>query len=653
MAILDQLRARFVTALTGLAPDPLAAAEMLRPTQDAKFGDYQANCAMSLANASGQPPRKVAEAIVERLHIDDLCLSPQIAGPGFINLTLRDSYVSLQAGEMLCDDHLGVFPVESPRTVIVDFSGPNVAKPMHVGHIRSTVIGDAIANILRYRGHRVITDNHLGDWGTQFGMVIYGYKHFCDAESLTSNPVGELSRLYRYVNDLIGYHNSCRDLPNLEKAAQTARQAADQAELALKPNDKKAEKALRQMGRRAEEAEEQVENLRTSIATTNANSKLISDARAHPDVARAVLLETSKLHSGDAENVSLWRQFMPHCLHEIERVYQRLNISFDTQLGESFYHDQLPGVIEKLCESGLASESEGATCVFLDGFDAPMIVQKQDGAYLYATTDLATLQYRQAEYAPDAVLYVVDHRQSEHFEKLFAVASQWGMDEIILRHVSFGTVLGPDGKPFKTRSGSSVGLIGLLDDAVNEAMKAVCDPVRMARFDPPFTEEERHQIAWTVGHGAIKYFDLMHLRTSDYEFDLQKMVSLDGNTSAYVQYAYARIQSLLRAAGADEETIRNASTKLRVEALHERALVLLLLRFGEALDQSLQDYRPNGLVDYLYEVARAFSGFFENCPVVKATDDAVRESRLAISALTGCVLRQGLALLGIDVVPRM
>jgi arginyl-tRNA synthetase len=282
-----------------------------------------------------------------------------------------------------------------------------------------------------------------------------------------------------------------------------------------------------------------------------------------------------------------------------------------------------------------------------------MIVQKQDGAFLYATTDLATLDYRQTQFNPDEVLYVVDHRQSDHFEKLFVVAKKWGMEPIALRHISFGTVLGHDGKPFKTRSGTSVGLETLLDDAVNEAKKAVCAPERTERFDPPLGEAEKDNIARVVGHGAIKYFDLLHHRTSDYVFDLEKMVSLDGNTSAYVQYAYARVQSLLRTAGVDEASVLQQAAPISLTAAHERTLVLMLLRFGETLELSLQDYRPSLLVDYLYNVAKSFSGFFENCPVMKAGDESLKQSRIAISTLTGRVLREGLALLGIDVVPRM
>ncbi len=560
MNLLEQLRSRLMDAVVDLTANPQAAAEQLRPTQDPKFGDYQANCAMSLASEAKRPPREIAQAIVSRLRVEDLCEPIEIAGPGFINFRLKDDTLGEAVLQMLQDARLGVLPVPNPRTVIVDYSSPNVAKPMHVGHIRSTVIGAAIAGMLRYRGHHVITDNHLGDWGTQFGMVIYGYKHFCDEAAYREAPVAELSRLYRLVNHLIGYHKALVDAPTLQKTLASSEHEHEILRQSIKPGDKKGEKNLRASERRLQEQREQLKELQEKVEKVQTDRQLFRLAAEHADIGNAVLRETSRLHAGDEENLQLWRRFMPYCLEEIEKVYKRLKITFDHQLGESFYHDRLGGVVEKLVQDGLATESEGAMCVFLDGFEAPMIVRKQDGAYLYATTDLATLQYRKDRFDPDEILYVVDHRQSEHFEKLFAVAARWGMDDILLRHISFGTVLGPDGKPFKTRSGSSVGLEALLDDAVAEASREVCDPSRLERFDPPMDEVERAQVADIVGHSAIKYFDLVHHRTSDYEFDLKKMVSLDGHTSAYVQYAVARIHSVLRTAEVTEEQVCQSAT---------------------------------------------------------------------------------------------
>ncbi len=330
-----------------------------------------------------------------------------------------------------------------------------------------------------------------------------------------------------------------------------------------------------------------------------------------------------------------------------------MEISFDHTLGESFYHDMLPGVVERLRQAGLAEQSEGAVCVFLPEFDSPMIVQKKDGAYLYATTDLATLFYRREQFSPDEILYVVDTRQSEHFEKLFAVAQRLGFESVRLQHVNFGTVLGADGRPFKTRSGTSVGLESLLDEAVARALTVVCDPQRAAKLDPPLSETEQKEIADAVGHGAIKYADLSHHRTSDYKFDLEKMIALDGNTSAYVQYAYARAQGILHKGGFDIATLMQTAVAPQLVEPAERSLALTLLRFGESLQQVRGDYAPNFLVDYLYDTAKAYAVFNDNCPVLRAGDEETTRSRLVLVALTARVLETGLRLLGIKVVHRM
>lgn len=684
MQILDQLRQRFAAALAQLSPPspssdeaPLASqpppsdsfaaldaekiasfASMVRPTTDSRHGDYQANCAMPLAKLLGMNPRAVAQAIVDHLKWDDLCTAPEIAGPGFINLRMLDSVLGESTKLLLQDPKLGIEAPPKPQTVIIDYSSPNVAKPMHVGHIRSTVIGDSIAKVLRFLGHRVITDNHLGDWGTQFGMVIYGFKHFGDEDAFKLAPVTELSRLYRHVNRLIEYHNAIgsreqtqRSLEEASSHLSTAQKAATALQDAKEK--KQAEKALAAAQRKRDAAMESLEKLDATIASIQSDANLLAQAQAHPHIATAVLDETVKLHAGDPENLALWQRFLPFCKDEINRVYERLNVSFDHTLGESFYHPMLAGVVEKLRAEGLASDSEGAVCVFLPEFDAPMIVQKRDGAFLYATTDLATLVYRREEFSPDEILYVVDTRQSEHFEKLFAVARTMGFGSIHLQHVNFGTVLGDDGKPFKTRSGSSIGLEALLDDAVARAFSVVCDPERAAKMDPPLSESEMKEIADVVGHGAIKYADLAHHRTSDYKFDLEKMVSLDGNTSAYVQYAYARVQGILSKGKTDEEAIVAEVSQVNLDHPAERALALQLLRFGESLELVRGDYAPNFLVDYLYETAKAYAVFNDGCPVLKAGDDATMKSRLALVAATGKVLRQGLDLLGIGVVPRM
>jgi arginyl-tRNA synthetase len=579
MNILAELRRRFAVALVESTGDAESAslADMVLPSQDAKFGDYQANCAMPLGKKLGKPPREIATAIVAKLTEQpgwsDLCDEPQIAGPGFINLRLKNTFLAGLLQQAARDtDRLNVPLAPAPRTYVLDYSAPNVAKPMHVGHIRSTVIGDALYKTLKFLGHRVISDNHIGDWGTQFGMIIYGWKHFGDEAALAENPVAELSRLYKSVNQL---------------------------------------------------------------------------AESDPEIRTAVLNETVKLHHGDAENLALWQRFLPPCLEEIEQTYQRLNVSFDHTLGESFYEEALPQVVADLTACGLAQESQGAMCVFVDGFEAPFIVQKQDGAFLYATTDLATIQYRMREWQPDAILYVVDHRQSDHFKQLFATARLWGYKDVELEHISFGTVLGDDGKPFKTRSGTNIGLMGLLDEAVERAYAIA------AQSDALTTDEDRRAVAERIGIGAIKYADLAHNRTSDYKFSYDKMLAMTGNTAAYMQYSYARVSSIFDKGNVDPNRLRLSAPAIVLDHPTERALAVSLLQFSEALDRVVADYRPNNLTDYLFELASKYASFFENCPVLKAETDALRNSRLLLCDLTARTLQRGLSLLGIETVERM
>jgi arginyl-tRNA synthetase len=377
-----------------------------------------------------------------------------------------------------------------------------------------------------------------------------------------------------------------------------------------------------------------------------------SDVDAHPDVERRVLAETAALHAGDPTNRALWERFLPPCLAEINETYRRLDVRFDHTLGESFYEEKLAGVVSDLKQKGLARESEGAMCVFLKGFEAPFIVQKQDGAFLYATTDLATIQYRMREWRPDAILYVVDHRQSLHFEQLFATARLWGYENVELQHISFGTVLGEDGRPFKTRSGSSVGLSGLLDEAVDRAYAIVCENDD-ARPEPLLSDEERRIVADRVGIGAIKYADLAHNRTSDYKFSYDKMLAMNGNTAAYMQYSYARVRSIFDKGGVDDDKLRAGGARISLDHPAERALALSLLQFSEALDRVVIDYRPNLLTDYLFDLASKYAAFFENCPVLRADTDELRTSRLLLCDLTARTIRSGLELLGIQVVERM
>ncbi len=398
---------------------------------------------------------------------------------------------------------------------------------MHVGHIRSTVIGDSLARILRFLGHHVVTDNHLGDWGTQFGMIIYGYKHFVDAAAFAQTPVPELSRLYRLVQQIISYQAAVASRPAAVDAIEKAKDKQKLTEERAAGN-KKAEKELKAAARGVAEAEEELNSLDRKIAQVESDAKLKALAKEHADLETRAQLETVKLHQGDAENMALWHKFMPLCIGELEQVYERLGIVFDYQYGESFYHPMLEPLVDRLVTAGLAKPSDGALCIFIEGFDAPMIVRKADGAFLYATTDLATIQYRQEHFQPNVILYVVDHRQGEHFAKLFAAAKTIGYGQIDMQHLAFGTVTGKDGKPFKTRDGSVVGLDYLLDEAVDRAYQVVCNPERLQKANLQMSEAEQRSIAETVGLGAIKYADLCHNRTSDYVFDIEQMVQLEG-----------------------------------------------------------------------------------------------------------------------------
>ena len=655
MNILEELRARFRPILAQLTSDPESYLKLVRPTQDERLGDYQADLAMPLAKALRRKPREIAEEIVAALDVADMAHPPEIAGPGFINFRLRDEYLEKRLQALLEDPRLGVPPVEKVETIIIDYSAPNVAKPMHVGHIRSTVIGDAIYRTLRFVGHRVISDNHIGDWGTQFGMIIYGYRHFLDEDAYKKNPTAELARLYRLVRQLIDYQEAVQKIAELEGRLQAKEQelagvsSNQTSAAATKMEDKKR----RELQEEIEELREELEELRRKRATVEDNPTLYEWAKAHPNIEQDVLQETAKLHAGDEENLRLWREFLPHSLDEMNRIYRRLGIRFDYTLGESFYHDRLGPLVEELVQKGLARESEGAICIFFPDIDTPMIIRKQDGAFLYATTDLATLRYRMETWNPDAILYVVDFRQSLHFRQLFAAARMMGYDRVKLVHVSFGTVLGEDGRPFKTREGDVVGLESLLDEAVRRAYQIVCANDDAKPTGPELSEEERRRIAEVVGIGALKYADLSQNRTSDYVFSYDKMLAMTGNTGTYMQYAYARIQNIFAKGGVDVTTLRKLDGPIHLKHPAERALGREILRFPEAIQLVLEDYRPNQLTGYLFSLANRFSTFYESCPVLQAADSEERQSRLLLCDLTARVIRQGLELLGIEVVNRM
>ena len=652
MNILGAICHRFRPALEALGLEDVAPyLEMIKPSQDPQFGDYQANCAMPLAKKLDRTPREIAKQLISDIALDDLCEKKEVAGPGFINLTLRTDWLEEHLSGALSSDRLGIPETSQPRTIVLDYSAPNVAKPMHVGHIRSTVIGDALAKILRFLGDRVVTDNHIGDWGTQFGMIIYGYKHFLHSASYSKHPVGELTRLYQQVNQLVQYRRQLAQVPVLEQRLSdlNAKLATLREETDEERTTKKAyRKQLKRLETQVAETDVELQSVFAQITSVEQDPQKKELVSAHPAIEHEVLLETAKLHAGDKENMRLWNMFMPVALAELDRVYQRLGISFEHTLGESFYHDRLAPLVTDFQEAGIAQESDGAICIFSEGQDVPMLIQKKDGAYLYATTDLATIDYRLKTWKPDAILYVVDHRQSLHFEQLFSAVKRVGWGPTGLVHVKFGTVLGEDGRPFKTRSGSTVGLDSLLKEAIARA--AVIAKANNTDLDDAGCQS----IAEVIGIGALKYADLCQNRESDYVFSYDKMLALNGNTATYLQYAYARIQSILRKANTDIDHICNAGTSIRLCEPAERSLGLAILRFSEALTLVASDYRPNHLTHYLFEnLAKSFSHFFEQCPVLKADSPTVREQRILLCELTARTLKRGLSLLGIEVVEQM
>ncbi len=651
MNALSEIKNRFKPVLDSMVDDSADLLSMIRPARDERFGDYQANCAMPLKDRLGKPAREIAADMVSRLQIEDLCQTVDVAGPGFINLTLDDGWLRERLAASYADDRLGVAKTREPRTFIVDFSSPNVAKPMHVGHIRSTVIGDAIARILRYAGHHVVTDNHLGDWGTQFGMIIYGYKHFVDEPAYRQSPIQELGRLYQLVRRLIDYQEAVTVLPEAETRLADFQSALPA--LKTDPQDsepaaaKKRKKERQLLQARIHEQQAVVDSLSQKIDSVRRDSQWKELADSHPDIAARVLDETAMLHAGDEENQRLWNEFLPHGLEDIQRIYDRLGVQFDFALGESHYHGELADLVADLKQKELARESEGAICVFLDGFDAPMLIQKKDGAFLYATTDLATIRHRVEQWNADVILYVVDHRQHEHFDKLFDAAAKWGYDRTTFTHVSFGTVLGEDGRPFKTRSGDTVGLAGLLDEAEQRAGKIAVEQ------NPDLSDAERDRIAHVIGIGGLKYVDLSQNRLSDYKFSYDKMLALKGNTATYLQYSYARVQGILRKGDVDVQRLRSDPVPFVFEDDIERKLALNLNRFGEAIDEVLINYKPNLLTSYLFELTQVFFQFYDRCPVLKTEDEMLRKSRLQLSDLTARTIKTGLSLLGIDVVEKM
>ncbi len=550
------------------------ATGVVTPAADTRFGDYQTNAAMTLAKERKTNPRALAQEIVTALKGDpalaEICAEPTIAGPGFINFTLRPDYLAGRLASLVHDPRLGVPAAEPSRRIAIDFSSPNIAKPMHVGHLRSTLLGDCLARVARFLGHTVISDNHLGDWGTQFGKVIHGWKHFLNRDLLARDAIAELVRIYQ---------------------------------------------------------------------DTDAAAKI------DPAVADACRDELARLQSGDPENVGIWRECVRLSLEELERTYQRLGIKFDFVYGESHYNDRLPGIVERLLAQGIARESEGAICVFFDDHprlaDSPAIVRKRDGAFNYTTTDIATAELRVNEWRSDAMWCVVGSPQARHFEQLNLILARMGFG-VPITHIPFGSILGEDRKIMRTRSGENVSLRDLLDEAEERAAAVI------AERNAELPAEERAEIARIIGLGAVKYAELSQHRLTDYIFSWDRMLSFQGNTAPYLQNAYVRIRSIFRKLDAPW----SAPATLALAELAERDLARRLAQFGEAVPAVLDDYRPNLLANYLYELADAFHGFYEACPVLKA-EGATRNSRLALCEITARVLRTGLDLMGIAVPERM
>jgi len=555
------------------------APPVVRPTQDPKHGDYQLNGALPLAKRQKKNPRELATPIAEALLKHEAIASAEVAGPGFVNLRLDDGWLAQKLQVMLADhERDGVPAVEKAETIVVDFSSPNIAKQMHVGHIRSTIIGAALTALLRFVGHEVIGDNHIGDWGTQYGLLIVGMRTFGDEAALKATPIEELERVYKLAS---------------------AKAKEDEA--------------------------------------------FAADARA----------ELAKLQAGDADNRAVWETMVAATRKSLDVIYARLGITFDTWLGESAYEEALPGVVERLLEEKIAREDQGAICVFFNELDAvedkklkkqehPFIVRKKDGAFLYSTSDVATVMHRIDAFSADRAVYVVDARQGHHFKQLFEVCRLLGLD-IELEHVGFGVITGKGGKPIKTRDGGTVTLAKLLDEAEERAAALMKEETKLE-------DELIEALTPVVGIGAVKYADLSQNRTSNYQFDWDKMISLKGNCSPYLQYAHARCRSILRKAGHDDAATVTGTIAIAEPA--ERSLALSLLRFGQVVHAATESYHPHLVCDHVYGLARELSSFWENCPVLKS-EGAVRERRLALVALTARQIARGLGLLGITAPDRM
>ena len=547
----------------GIEAAPIPVSEATKP----EFGDFQFNGAMALAKALKKNPREIATTIVENLDLSGVISKAEIAGPGFINLWLNPEWVARSCENAEADTRLGIGTRENPIKVVVDYSGPNMAKQMHVGHLRSTIIGDTLANLLDFLGDEVIRQNHIGDWGTQFGMLI------AYLEEMGEDGSGSLKDLEQFYKD--------------------------------------------------------------------AKARFDADA-AFADKAREYVV---KIQSGDAHCLTLWKKFIDISLGHCEEVYEKLDVKLtrDDVRAESFYNESLAKVLTDLDKAGMLTESDGAQCVFLEGDEIPVIVQKGDGGYLYATTDLAALYYRANVLGAKRISYVVDARQGGHFKQVFRVAKEAGFvpEDVRLEHIAFGTMMDKSGKPFKTRDGGTVKLIDLLDEAVVRAKEAIT-------AKDAYSPEELERIARIVGIGAVKYADLAINRESNYIFDWDKMLSFEGNTSLYMQYAYARIQSIFRKYG------KELDGEIIIGDELEHRLAVMLLRFEDVLARAAEDAAPNQITSYLYDLVTLFMRFYERNPILKeGVDDKTKHSRLLLADLTAKTIKQGLDILGIQVVDKL
>jgi len=581
LSAIATLTSRLQQALVAAFGTELAEVDpILVPASNPKFGDYQANGAMALAKPLKEKPRAIAQKIVAHLDVTDICEPPEIAGPGFINLRLRTDYLEAQLKAIEGDERLGVETVKQPQKAIVDFSSPNIAKEMHVGHLRSTIIGDSIARILEFVGHEVLRLNHVGDWGTQFGMLITHLRG-ASPEALTQVDIGDLVAFYK------------------------------------------------QAKKRFDEDDDFKERSRQAVVD---------------------------LQSGNESARQAWQVLCEQSRKEFQKIYDRLDIKV-TERGESFYNPLLPDVVKDLKEQGLLVEDQGAQVVFLEGFTnkagdpQPLIIQKSDGGFNYATTDLAAIRYRVRQDGAERILYVVDAGQANHFNQVFQVAHKagWVPENVALNHVPFGLVQGEDGKKFKTRSGETVRLKDLLDEAVNRARADLEQRIQEEGRDE--SKEFIESVAETVGIGAVKYADLSQNRTSNYIFSYDKMLALQGNTAPYLLYAYVRVQGISRKGGIDFQNL-GADAAVKLEDESEFTLAKHILQLDEVIAAVAEDLFPNRLCQYLFELSQKFNQFYDRCSVLQA-DEPQRTSRLILCDLTARTLRLGLSLLGINVLERM